>query len=137
MGEWRYSSTHSLSSALDGGEWSASHPGRFTPREGAPDTLWIGGWVDPRASLDTVSKETNSQPPPGFESRSSYRPGRSQSLYRLSYPGCISLHNKMRKFSFVSLYVFQVAQVFCNVSFSLEYFLLTLRHLVMPATCRA
>jgi hypothetical protein len=33
LGEWRYSSTHSLSSALDEGEWSASRPGRFTPRE--------------------------------------------------------------------------------------------------------
>jgi hypothetical protein len=31
-----YSSTHSLTSALDGGEWSASRPGRFTPRERAP-----------------------------------------------------------------------------------------------------
>jgi hypothetical protein len=31
LGEWRYSSTHSLTSALDGGEWSASRPGRFTP----------------------------------------------------------------------------------------------------------
>jgi hypothetical protein len=30
---WKYSSTHSLTSALDGGEWSASLPGRFTPRE--------------------------------------------------------------------------------------------------------
>jgi hypothetical protein len=28
----------SLTSALDGGEWSASHPGRFTPRERAPGT---------------------------------------------------------------------------------------------------
>jgi hypothetical protein len=26
LGEWRYSSTHSLTSALDGGEWSASQP---------------------------------------------------------------------------------------------------------------
>jgi hypothetical protein len=31
--EWRYSSTHSVTSALDGGERSASRPGRFTPRE--------------------------------------------------------------------------------------------------------
>jgi hypothetical protein len=45
LGEWRYSATHSLTSALDGGEWSASRPGRFTPREGAPVTRWIGGWV--------------------------------------------------------------------------------------------
>jgi hypothetical protein len=35
---WRYSSTHSLASALRGGEWSASRPGRFTPRERAPGT---------------------------------------------------------------------------------------------------
>jgi hypothetical protein len=31
MEEWRYSSTHSLTLALDGGEWSASRPGRFIP----------------------------------------------------------------------------------------------------------
>jgi hypothetical protein len=29
LGEWRYNCT-SLTLALDGGEWSASHPGRFT-----------------------------------------------------------------------------------------------------------
>jgi hypothetical protein len=32
LGDWRYSSTHSLTSALDEGEWSGSQPGRFTPR---------------------------------------------------------------------------------------------------------
>jgi hypothetical protein len=32
LGEWRYSSTHSLTSVLDGGVWSASRPGRFTRR---------------------------------------------------------------------------------------------------------
>jgi hypothetical protein len=47
VGEWRYSATHSLTSALDGGEWLASRTGRFTPRERAPGTRWIGGWVDP------------------------------------------------------------------------------------------
>jgi hypothetical protein len=56
LGEWKYSSTHSLTSALDGGEWSASRPGRFTPRERTLGTRWIGGWVDPRAVLDTVVK---------------------------------------------------------------------------------
>jgi hypothetical protein len=40
--------------ALDGSEWSASCPGCFTPRERAPGTHWIGGWVGPRASLNTV-----------------------------------------------------------------------------------
>jgi len=34
-----------LTSALQEGEWSASRPGRFTPRERDPDTHWIGGWV--------------------------------------------------------------------------------------------
>jgi hypothetical protein len=45
-----------LTSALDRGEWSASRPCRFTPREGAPGTHWIGGWVGPRAVLDVVVK---------------------------------------------------------------------------------
>jgi hypothetical protein len=47
---------HSLTLALDGGKWSASCPGCFTPRERAPDTHWIGGWVGPRAVLDAVVK---------------------------------------------------------------------------------
>jgi hypothetical protein len=50
-GGWIYSSTHSLTSALDGCEWSASRPGRFTPRERDPGTHWIGGWVGPRAVI--------------------------------------------------------------------------------------
>jgi hypothetical protein len=45
-----------LTSALDGGEWSASRPCRFTTRERAPGTHWIGGWVDPQASLDDMEK---------------------------------------------------------------------------------
>jgi hypothetical protein len=40
-----------LTSTLDGGEWSASRPGRFTP-----GTHWIGGRVDPRVGLDIVEK---------------------------------------------------------------------------------
>jgi hypothetical protein len=45
-----------LTSALAGGEWSASRPGRFTPGDRAPGTHWIGGWVDPRTSLDDLEK---------------------------------------------------------------------------------
>jgi hypothetical protein len=48
LGELMYSSTHSLISALDGGECSVSRPGRFTPKERAPGTHWIGGWVGPK-----------------------------------------------------------------------------------------
>jgi hypothetical protein len=45
-----------LTSALDGGEWSASRLGHFTPGERAPGTHFIGGWVGPRAGLDAVAK---------------------------------------------------------------------------------
>jgi hypothetical protein len=31
-----------LTSALVGGEWSASRPGRFTSEERAPGTHWVG-----------------------------------------------------------------------------------------------
>jgi hypothetical protein len=51
-----FSAAHSLTSALDGGEWSASRPGRFSPRERAPGTHWIGGCAGPRAVLDAVMK---------------------------------------------------------------------------------
>jgi len=50
---------HSLTSALDGDEWSASHPGCFTPRERAPGTHWIEGWVGPRAILSYTQKYQN------------------------------------------------------------------------------
>jgi hypothetical protein len=49
-----YNSTDSLTSALDGGEWSASRPGRFNPRKRAPGSHWIVNWVGPRASLDAA-----------------------------------------------------------------------------------
>jgi hypothetical protein len=43
-------------STLDGGEWSASRPCRFTPRETAPVPRCIGGRVGPRAGLDIMVK---------------------------------------------------------------------------------
>jgi hypothetical protein len=33
---------------MDGGELSASRPGRFIHRERVPSTHWIEDWVDPR-----------------------------------------------------------------------------------------
>jgi hypothetical protein len=50
-----------LTSAVDGGEWSTSRPGRFSHRERVPATLWIGGWVGPRAGLGCGGEEKNSQ----------------------------------------------------------------------------
>jgi hypothetical protein len=35
------------------GEWSASRPGRFIPVVRAPGTHWTGGWVGPKAGLDS------------------------------------------------------------------------------------
>jgi hypothetical protein len=75
-----------LTSALVGGEWSASRPGRFTSGERVPGTHWIGGWVDPSADLNNVEKRTFLILP-GRELRPLGRPARSQSLYRLRYPG--------------------------------------------------
>jgi hypothetical protein len=46
-----------LTSALLGGEWSVSHPGRFNPGEKAPGTHWVGRPVDPRTDLDDVEKK--------------------------------------------------------------------------------
>jgi hypothetical protein len=60
-----------LTSALVGGEWSASRPDRFTPGERG----WIGGWVDPRAGLDDVKKKFMTLP--GLELRPLGRPARS------------------------------------------------------------
>jgi hypothetical protein len=51
-----------LTSALDGGEWSTSLPGRVTPGEIAPPlpgTHWIGGWVGPRTGLDVMEEKKN------------------------------------------------------------------------------
>jgi hypothetical protein len=45
-----------LTSALDEGEWPASHPSRLTPGERVPGTHWIGGWVDPTGRLEFVEK---------------------------------------------------------------------------------
>jgi hypothetical protein len=42
-----------LTSELDGGKWSASFPGRFTPEKGVPGTHGTEGWLGPRAALDT------------------------------------------------------------------------------------
>jgi hypothetical protein len=45
-----------LTSALAGGKWPASRPSRFTPRERAPGTNWIGDWASLRTDLDDEEK---------------------------------------------------------------------------------
>jgi hypothetical protein len=85
-GVWMYRSIFFLTSALVGGEWLASRPGRFTP-----GTHWVGGWVNPRAGLYDVKKEkflTLSV----LELQPLGRPSRSQSLYRLQYPSSFNMN---------------------------------------------
>jgi hypothetical protein len=61
MGEWKYSST----SALVGGEWSASRLGRFTPEEEALYTPFVGGWMNPTGGLEAVPKRKKIPAPAG------------------------------------------------------------------------
>jgi hypothetical protein len=51
-----------LTWAVDGVEWSAAYPDRYTPRERAPSSHWIGGWMGPTTSLDVVEKRKISFP---------------------------------------------------------------------------
>jgi hypothetical protein len=81
-----------LTSVLVSDEWSASRPGRFTRGERDPGTHWRWDWVDPRACLDDVEKR-KFLTLPGLEIRPLGCPARSQSLYRLSYPGSSSVFN--------------------------------------------
>jgi hypothetical protein len=63
----RYSSTHSLTSALDGSEWLAVHPGRFTPQGKSsryPLDRRLGG---PQSRSGCCGEEKNSQPLLGLE----------------------------------------------------------------------
>jgi hypothetical protein len=75
-----------LISALVGGEWSVSRPCRFTSGERASAAHWIEGWVGHRAGLNEVEKR-KFLTLPGLELRLFGRSARTQSLYRLRYPG--------------------------------------------------
>jgi hypothetical protein len=98
-GEKRYSSTLSLTPALDGGGWSTPRPGRFTPRKDTRCPLYRR-LCGPQGRSGRVRKIS---PPTG--TRSPDRPARSESLYRLSYPSQhvsdpykIKMYNRYRGF---------------------------------------
>jgi hypothetical protein len=80
----------SLTSALDRGEWSASRPSRFTPREIAHGTGCIGGWVGPRAGLGAMEKRNI--PSPHRDSNPD-RPTRIPAPQRLSYSTSSSIYS--------------------------------------------
>ena len=73
-------------------------PVALTPER--PDILYIEGWVGPRADLDGSGKTS---PPTGI--RSSDRPARSVSLYRLSYPGLPVLMKHVVNKNILKLYL--------------------------------
>jgi hypothetical protein len=69
VGERRYSSYSFMISALDGGEWSASRPGRTLPpgkETPVPIVQEAGG---PRAGLDTEDRGKILSALPGIEPR--------------------------------------------------------------------
>jgi hypothetical protein len=72
-GEQRYSSTLSLTSALDGGRWSTPRPSRFTPAKENQYPLYrsLGG---PQGRFGRVRKIS---PRPGFDPRT-VRPAASR-----------------------------------------------------------
>jgi hypothetical protein len=106
-----------------GSEWSASSPGRFTPRERAPGTHWIRGWVGPRTGLDDGEKR-KFLTPPELELRPLCRSARSQSLYRLSYPGSRNDSNKYKiiliKMLIREMYATIQFKIFCLPVFYLK-----------------
>jgi hypothetical protein len=59
-----------LTSAIDGGEWPSSCPGRFTPGERAPRYPLDRSWVGPRDGLG-AGVQKNLLAPPEIESRPS------------------------------------------------------------------
>jgi hypothetical protein len=87
LGERRYSSYSYSTSALHGGEWSGSRPGRaWAPRKGPPvPIVQEAGWA-PEPVWTQRLEEKSLSPLPGIEPRSPGRPARSQILYWLSYP---------------------------------------------------
>ena len=73
--EYRYSSTLSSTTALDGGGWSAARPDRFTPRNDPVPIVQEAGWAQGPVWTGAENLALT-----GI--RSLDRPARSESLYR-------------------------------------------------------
>jgi hypothetical protein len=99
LGERRYCSYTFLTSALEGGEWSASRPGRALPLgKEPPVTHCTGGWVGPRAGLDA---EVRGKILCLCRGLNSIHPVRSQKLYWLSYPALHSSEINVKQESII------------------------------------
>jgi len=75
-----YSSTLSLTPSPDGCGWSTPRPGRFTPGNDPLPIVQEAGWAP---GLVWMGAENLA----GTGIRFTDRPSRSESLYRLNYPG--------------------------------------------------
>jgi hypothetical protein len=75
--KYRYTSTLSVNSALDGGGRLTPRPGRFTPEKNPVPIVYEAGWAE-----GPVRTGAENLAPSGI--RSPDRPARSESLYRLS-----------------------------------------------------
>jgi hypothetical protein len=84
-GERKCSSYSFLTSALDGGEWSASRPDRALPRGKNPRYPLYRRLSVPQSRSGHRGYRKNPLPLPGIEPRSPGRPVRSQTLYWLSH----------------------------------------------------
>jgi hypothetical protein len=80
-GEQRYSSTLSLTSPLAGSGLSIPRPSHLTPGKDPVPIVEEAGWAP-----GPVCKGAGNLAPPHTGIRSTDRPARSKSLYRLSYP---------------------------------------------------
>jgi hypothetical protein len=72
-----------FTSAPDGGEWSASSPGRFIPKERDPSTHWTEAEWAPQP-VWTLWRTEDSLTPAGNQIPAVQ--SRSPALYQLSYP---------------------------------------------------
>jgi hypothetical protein len=75
--ERRYSCYSFSTLGLDG-EWPASRPGRTISPGKTPGTDWTGGWVGPRAGLDSEDRGRILPHLPGIEPRS---PGQARARH--------------------------------------------------------
>jgi hypothetical protein len=104
---------------------SASCPNRFTPRERAPGTHWIGVWVGPRASLDAVVKRKIPSPcqKSNPQSSSPWLTYPSSLIMRFNKTGCNVC--VFSSWSLIILFFLLMANSFDWLFTETKYFLLT------------
>jgi hypothetical protein len=84
MGDRKYSSYCFLTSELEGGEWSASRPGRALPPGKEPPVPIVqeAGWAPEAVWTQRLEEKSSAS----VGDRTPCRPVRSQTLYWPSYP---------------------------------------------------